>query len=91
MNLSQASINGVPGKGIAITQENNGHKKVSGTFIASHPALCIELASASETMYTGILQDGGEARQLTFPILISRTQDNTITFVVSGNPYLHQS
>jgi hypothetical protein len=48
--------------------------------------LCISFSFVF--LFTGVLYDGSKEKNLTFPIVITKVENNIITFKGNGNPYL---
>ena len=87
MNLKQASINGIQDERQATIRTVSGMKHVMDTFITSSPTAGLQLMDSKETLFTGILYDGGKETNLTFPVVVTNISNNVVTFKGTGNPY----
>ncbi len=88
MQSKEASINNVHGLGYAIiSTDYRGMKDCKGLFVATNFSEAMPLMNAEKTVYSGIIHDSGTQVSLSFPVIITRIQDNRVEFQACGNPY----
>lgn len=86
MKPKPATIGDISGKGMAMVNTDfRGLKTCTGSVVAADAMQLMMTKTA--VVYSGILYDGNKESVMSFPVMVTRIQDNKIEFIAIGNPY----
>lgn len=92
MKAKTSAIGNVKGFGMAQVGSGRGSlEKCTGYMVVDDEASALGLMNAKGLTFSGPVYDNGSETQLTFPIMITHTQDGRIEFSATGNPYEQDS